>query len=141
MNKFYALALCVVTVLVSCGPDTFGGETPPSISKVIVTSTPAVSTTSSGSALTLLASVSGSGKFNEAVTWSITSPTSNGGKLSDTSSNPVTYTAPVVSAPVSVTIRATSSVDGTKFSDFTVTITPPSTLVPHHPAGGSYGRA
>ncbi len=83
----------------------------------VVTGISAVSskpTLDEGTTATLTATVTGTGTFNNGVTWSIAS---GGGTLSSTSTNPVTYTAPQVGADTNVVVKATSVGDPTKYAD------------------------
>lgn len=79
-----------------------------------------------GTTATLTAVVTGTGTFNNGVTWSIIS---GGGVLSNANSNPVTYTAPIVSSDTPLVIRATSVGDSSKTANVSMTIknvdTPP----------------
>jgi len=97
----------------------FGGGTAPTPTITSITATATPNALSSGGASSLSASVVGTGAFNGAATWSITS---GGGTLSSTS-NPTTYTAPTTTTNVSVVLKATSVGDPTKTATVTIPVT------------------
>lgn len=73
----------------------------------------------SGQNRQFIATVTNSG--NTAVTWSVV-PAGTGSLAP--SGNTATYTAPVVNSPLTVTVRATSQADPTRFGDATITVNP-----------------
>ena len=100
-----------------------GTSTPtgPAINSVTVT--PSALTASIGSQAQFSASVSGTGIFSSAVTWSIASP--SGSTLSPgTISSTGLYTTPYP-APPTITVTATSTQDTTKSGSVSVTLSPP----------------
>ena len=133
-RKTFCLALSSVTsafiafasfvgcvVLSSCGGaggNSGGGTQPPTITSVTVTCTPTGVQT--GKTSQCSASVTGTGSYGSAVTWSAGS-----GTISSSGS----YTAPAtVPASGTDTIKATSTQDSTKSGSATVTVTVASTI-------------
>lgn len=96
--------------------------TPATITSVMATANPTSIQSSQTSAIS--ATVNGTGPFNNSVTWTIVS---GGGTLASSTSNSTTYTAPVVTTPSSVTLKATANGDTTKSTTITITLSPVST--------------
>jgi len=116
------LSVPLVFASTGCGGGGGGGSTPPpqnpTITSVSVSCTPA--SVQTGQASQCTATVSGTGSYSSAVTWSAVSGTISSSGL---------YTAPAsIPASGSDTITATSSEDATKSGKTTLTITrtPPS---------------
>jgi hypothetical protein len=117
MTQFWMKALLVpflITVLVACPPTVTD-----KITGIDASATPA--TIASGTTSSLTATVSGTGTFNAAVSWSILS---GGGTLSATNGSSVTYTAPTVTATTPVQIKATAVGDSSVSKTLQVVITP-----------------
>jgi alpha-tubulin suppressor-like RCC1 family protein len=89
----------------------------PSISSVQVNAASLNLTAGASQAMT--ATVSGTGAFNQAVTWNIES---GGGSLSAISSSSVTFNAPSLNSLSATVIRATSVQDPSKFDSVTLNI-------------------
>lgn len=84
-----------------------------------VTVTSSATQINEGTTANLTAIVTGTGAFNQNVTWSIVN---GGGTLSNTTSNNTIYTAPQVAADSTAVIRATAVGDTMKMADTTLTI-------------------
>ena len=95
----------------------------PAITSVAVTPNPATATI--GTTLQFSASVSGTGNFNNAVTWSLTGPSNWTGSIGSISTGGL-YETPYP-APPTVTVVATSNQDTTKSGSVSVTLAPPAT--------------
>lgn len=76
---------------------------------------------SSGGTTSLIANVIGTGMFNPAVNWSVTS---GGGSLSSNTGGSVTYTAPTVTVQTAVQVKAASVGDSSFTKTLTVTVSP-----------------
>ena len=115
MNQFWMKALLVpflIVVLVAC-PPTLTDK----ITGIDASAKPA--TIASGATSSLTATVSGTGTFNAAVSWSIIS---GGGSLSSNTGASVTYTAPTVAATTTVQIKAMAAGDSSVSKIVTVTV-------------------
>jgi Protein of unknown function (DUF3443) len=108
------LAVASVMALAACGGGSSGGGGNTStITSVTASCTP--STVTSGQTSQCSATVSGTGNFSSAVTWS-----ANAGQISSAGS----LTAPIVSGNTSVTVTATSTQDSSKAGMAMETVTP-----------------
>ena len=129
MQKHIVFTVFAVSLLlVSCGSQTFSDDFSSAINSVSITAAPAITRLPSASTITLNALVSSIGKANNAVDWTIVSPQSEGGSLSAKIGSAVIYTTPTVTKSVAVIIRATSSVDPTKFGEITLNVIAPVVL-------------
>jgi len=119
------MAAGLIVLMLACGG---GGVTPtqppsPTITSVTVAPNPATATI--GTTMQFTATVSGTGHFNSAVTWSVTGPsawTSGVGSISSSGLYETPYPA-----PATVTVTATSAQDTSKSGSVTVTLQPPTT--------------
>ena len=112
------LVLGSVAWMVACGSGGSGNNVPSStITSVTVTCTPA--TIQSGQTSQCSATVTGTGSFSSAVTWSANAGTISAAGL---------FTAQVVATSTAVTITATSTQDATKSGTAIVTVTPAGTI-------------
>lgn len=93
-----------------------------SISAVTITP-PAGTTLSAGATLNLNAVVTGTGTFNNAVTWELLVASGKTGTLTNQTSTSATYTAPSQANNGTVTVRATSIQDTGKVADLVLNIT------------------
>ena len=119
MNQCWIKLLSVplfAIALVSCPNDTGASV---KITGIDASATPATITSSTTSSLT--ATVSGTGAFNAAVSWSILS---GGGSLSASTGGSVTYTAPVVTLSTAVQIKATAAGDSSISKTVAITVQP-----------------
>jgi alpha-tubulin suppressor-like RCC1 family protein len=82
---------------------------------------PAASTLTSGSSLSLTAHVTGTNNPAQGVLWSIVS---GGGTLSAATGSPILYTAPTVSSASTVLVRASSAQDLGHFRDVEISLDP-----------------
>jgi sugar lactone lactonase YvrE len=117
MTQFWMKSLLVpflIVVLVACPPIVTD-----KITNVDASATPATIASAATSSLT--ATVSGTGTFNAAVSWSIVS---GGGSLSSSTGGTVTYTAPTVTASTPVQIKATAAGDSSVSKTVQVTVNP-----------------
>lgn len=103
-----------LSLLAACGGGG-GGSSSSTITSVSVSCSP--STVTSGQTSACSATVSGTGNFSTAVTWSTTASTISSSGV---------FTAPIVTTSVLVTITATSSQDSTKTGTASVTVNPTS---------------
>ena len=117
------VALC--GLMLGCGGGGQGTTVPsgPTITGVMVT--PNAPTAIIGTTLQLSASVSGTGSYNTAVSWSVAGPSNWTGSVGSISSSGL-YETPYP-APASVTVTATAAGDATKMGTATVTLQPPAT--------------
>ena len=111
-------------LMAACGGGGTSGPvtTEPGISSVTVTPNPATATI--GTTMQFSATVSGTGSYSSAVTWSVAALGWTGSLGSISSSG--LYETPYP-APPSVNVIATSTQDTTKSGSVTVTLTPPAT--------------
>ncbi len=115
MNQSWIKALVfplLAAALVACPPTVTD-----KITGIDASATPATIASAATSSLT--ATVSGTGTFNTAVSWSIVS---GGGSLSANTGGSVTYTAPTVTATIPVQIRATAVGDSSLSKTVQVTV-------------------
>ena len=95
-----------------------------SASITAVTITPPANTTlNAGATLNLNAVVTGTGTFNNAVTWELLVASGKPGTLTNQTSTSATYTAPSQVSNGTVTVRATSVQDTGKVADLVLNIT------------------
>ncbi len=92
------------------------------ITSVVITP-PANTTLSAGATLNLNAVVTGTGTFNNAVTWELLVASGKTGTLTNQTATSATYTAPSQVSNGTVTVRATSVQDTGKVADLVLNIT------------------
>jgi Regulator of chromosome condensation (RCC1) repeat len=116
-NQVRIIVLSVLAALLSaCG----GGGGPAPIVTGVVVSAPSLSM-NGGSSQTIFAVVTGTGAFNNAVTWTLES---GPGTLSSPTSMGVTFTAPTSSTAATSVIRATSVQDPSQSGSISLSIQP-----------------
>ncbi len=118
-------ALCVL-VLVSCGGGGSPSQEPPPPSGPTITGVsviPNSPTATIGTTMQFSATVSGTGAYNTAVTWSVAGPSGWTGSVGSISNSGL-YGTPYP-APASVNVTATAAGDATKFGIARVTLAPP----------------
>jgi DNA/RNA endonuclease YhcR with UshA esterase domain len=115
--------LILASSLVACTATVKMANTPSSTVLVVVS--PSSASIAPSSTIELLATASGA--VNQDVTWSVTGAGCSGaacGTLSSITGSSVSYTAPgAVPNPATVTVKATSVADASKFSSASVTVT------------------
>ncbi|MGO9275592.1 MAG: glycoside hydrolase family 44 protein [Terriglobia bacterium] len=119
------VASAALSVLaLGCGGGTSQGPTEPSGPTITgVSVTPNSPTATIGTTLQFGASVSGTGNYNPAVTWSVAGPSNWTGSVGSISTSGL-YETPYP-APASVTVTATAAGDATKIGTTTVTLQAP----------------
>lgn len=127
-NAAICFAAGLSLLVTACGGG--GGSTPaptipagPAIASVSVTPNPASATI--GTAIQFSATVTGTGSFDDTVTWSLRVPPGSNLSPGTLTKNGL-YTTPYP-APATVTVKATSNQDPTKSGSVTVTLSPPAT--------------
>ena len=112
-------------LMAACGGGGGGGETGastgPAITSVTVAPNPATATI--GTTMQFNATVSGTGAYSSAVTWSVTGPSGWTGSIGSISSSGL-YETPYP-APATVTVTATSVQDTAQSGSVSVTLAPP----------------
>ena len=105
---------------------------------VAITSPAAPVTLEQSGTLSITASVTNDPN-TAGVTWSVI-PATGSGTLSAATATTVTYNAPAsIAAASTVTVKATSVTDPTKFANFTVHLVPPPSISPSTVPGGNVG--
>jgi len=110
----FLLVLASLSLLAACGSSGGGSNTSSTVTSVSVSCSP--STVSSGQTSQCSATVTGTGNFSSAVTWTA----NNNATISSTG----LLTAPTVSSATTVTVTATSTQDATKSGTASVTVNP-----------------
>lgn len=119
MIKKRLLMVMVFLALAGCSQ-----QPPPDGNGITGVSVQAPDALSSQEQVSLTATVQGTGTFNPNVIWSV----EGGGSFDDAGANPTTYTAPGVTAEMTVTVKATALGDPGKAATATIRVLPPATL-------------
>jgi alpha-tubulin suppressor-like RCC1 family protein len=113
--SWFILLFVLVGVLGACGSPAS------TVTGIAITFSPSSETLEAGGTVTLTAKVSGTGAFNNAVTWSVVS---GAGTLSNITDSSVVLTAPNLGASSVVQVRAVSVQDSSKTKDITFRVSP-----------------